>query len=42
MIEAKTGIRAVYLPLHVNAVPGVDDNFKLIDYLIDQINASII
>ncbi len=42
MIEAKTGIRAVYLPLHVNAVAGVDDNFKLIDYLIDQINAGLI
>ena len=41
MIEAKTGIKALYLPLHVNAVPGVDDNFKLIDYIIDQINANI-
>jgi len=41
MIEAKTGIKALYLPLHVNAIPGIDNNFKLIDYLIDQINANI-
>lgn len=41
MIEAKTGIKALYLPLHVNAVPGIDDNFKLVDYWIDQIKANI-
>ncbi|HBE40389.1 MAG TPA: hypothetical protein DDW27_04160, partial [Bacteroidales bacterium] len=41
MIEAKTGIKALYLPLHVNAIPGVDDNFKLVDYWIDQIKTNI-
>jgi zinc/manganese transport system substrate-binding protein len=41
MIEAKTGIKALYLPLHVNGIPGIDDNFKLVDYWIDQINANI-
>jgi len=41
MVEAKTGIKALYLPLHVNAIPGIDNNFKLVDYLIDQINANI-
>lgn len=41
MIEAKTGIKALYLPLHVNAVPGIDDNFKLVDYWIDQIKTNI-
>jgi len=41
MIEDKTGIKALYLPLFVDGIPGVDDNFKLVDYWIDQINASI-
>ena len=41
MIEAKTGIKALYLPLHVDAIPGIDNNFKLVDYWIDQINANI-
>lgn len=39
MIEEKTGIKPVYLPLYVNGIPGVDDNFKLVDYWIDNINA---
>ncbi len=41
MIEAKTGIKALYLPLFVNYSDGIDDNFKLIDYWIDQINTNI-
>lgn len=40
MIQEKTGILPVYLPLHVNALPGIDDSFRLVDYWIDQINAS--
>ena len=41
MIEEKTGIKALYLPLHVNGIPEVNDNFKLVDYWIDQINTNI-
>jgi len=41
MIQDKTGIKPVYLPLHVNALPGINDNFKLVDYWIDQINAAL-
>jgi len=41
MIEEKTGIKALYLPLFVNGLPGIDDNFKMVDYWIDQINANI-
>jgi ABC-type Zn uptake system ZnuABC Zn-binding protein ZnuA len=41
MIEEKTGIKALYLPLFVNGLPGIDDNFKLVDHWIDQINANI-
>jgi len=41
MVSEKTGIKPVYLPLYVNGIPGVEDNFKLVDYWIDQINASI-
>jgi ABC-type Zn uptake system ZnuABC Zn-binding protein ZnuA len=41
MIEDKTGIKALYMPLFVNGLPGIDDNFKLMDHWIDQINASI-
>jgi len=41
MIEAKTGIKAVYLPLFVNYNGGIDDNFRLIDYWINQINSNI-
>jgi ABC-type Zn uptake system ZnuABC Zn-binding protein ZnuA len=37
MIEDKTGIRAVYLPLFVKGVPGINDNFQLVDYWIEQI-----
>ncbi len=41
MIEDKTGIKALYLPLFVHGIPGIDDNFELMDYWIDQINANI-
>jgi zinc/manganese transport system substrate-binding protein len=41
MIEEKTGIKAIYLPLFVHGLPGIDDNFELLDYWIDQINANI-
>ena len=41
MIEEKTGIRALYLPLFVHGIPGIDNNFELMDYWIDQINANI-
>ncbi len=41
MIEEKTGIKAVFLPLFVHGVPGIEDNFDLLDYWIDQINANL-
>ncbi len=41
MIEAKTGIKALYLPLFVNEDSGIGDNFKLIDYWLDQIIKSV-
>jgi zinc/manganese transport system substrate-binding protein len=41
MIEAKTGIKALYLPLFVNADRGIDDNFELMDYWIQQILANL-
>ncbi len=40
-IAQKTGIQAVFLPLSVNAIPAVSDNFKLVDYWIDSINESL-
>ncbi len=41
MIEEKTGIKALYLPLFVHGTPGINDNFDLVNYWIDQINANI-
>lgn len=41
MIESKTGIKALFLPLFVHGIPEVTDNFKLVDYWIDQINEHI-
>jgi zinc/manganese transport system substrate-binding protein len=41
MIEEKTGIKALYLPLFVHGLPGIEDNFELMEYWIDQINANI-
>ena len=40
-IAQKTGIQAVFLPLSVNAIPAVPDNFKLVDYWIDAINSAM-
>lgn len=42
MIEAKTGIKALFLPYSVdNKLDGVTNNFQMIDYWIDQIKANI-
>lgn len=40
-IAQKTGIQALFLPLSVGATSEVTDNFKLVDYWIDQINDAI-
>lgn len=37
-ISQKTGIKALFLPLSVDAVPEVSDCFLLVDYWIDRIN----
>lgn len=41
MIEEKTGIRALFLPLFVHGIPQVNDNFQLVDYWIGQIKMHI-
>ncbi len=41
MIEDKTGIKAVYLPLFVQGSPEINDNFQLVDYWIDQVKMHI-
>ncbi len=41
MIEEKTGIKAVFLPLFVGGIPEVTDNFQLMDYWIEQIKINI-
>jgi len=41
MIEDRTGIKAVYLPVSVGGLPEITDSFQLIDYWIDQINANL-
>ena len=41
MIEDKTGIKALYLPLFVKGIPVIQDNFQLVDYWIRQINDNI-
>lgn len=40
-ISQKTGIRALFLPLSVGAVPEASDCFSLVDYWIDQINEAV-
>lgn len=40
-IAMKTGIKALNMPFSVDANPEVSDNFKLVDYWIDQINSAI-
>ncbi|MBN2356321.1 zinc ABC transporter substrate-binding protein [candidate division KSB1 bacterium] len=37
MIEARTGVKAVYLPISCGAVPGTENIFDLVDYWIDTI-----
>ena len=41
MIEDKTGIKALYLPLFVHGLEGVNDNFELVDYWINEILSNI-
>jgi len=41
MIESKTGIKALYLPLFTKSIEGVDDNFQLVDYWIKQVKENI-
>jgi len=41
MIESKTGIKALYLPLFTNSVEGVNENFQLVDYWIKQVKENI-
>jgi len=41
MIEEKTGIKALFLPLFVYGMEEINDNFQLVDYWIDQINTYI-
>ena len=41
MIENKTGIKALFLPLYVNGVTEATDNFELVDYWLDQVLANI-
>ncbi len=40
-ISQKTGIEALFLPFSVDGIPEVSDNFKLIDYWIEQINKAV-
>ena len=40
-ISQKTGIQALFLPLSVGAVPEASDNFKLMDYWINEILQAI-
>ncbi len=40
-IAQKTDIKAVFLPLSVDAFPELDDNFKLVDYWIKNINEAM-
>ncbi|MBN2415930.1 zinc ABC transporter substrate-binding protein [bacterium] len=40
-ISQKTGIKALFLPVSVGEDPDTSDNFKLMNYWIDSINAAI-
>lgn len=42
MIENRTGIKAVYLPLFVNHEMGIDNNFELVDYWITEIKQNLL
>lgn len=41
MIEDRTGIKAIYMPVHSTGLPEITDSFQLIDYWIDHINANL-
>lgn len=41
MIESKTNIKAVYLPLFVNSEIGINDNFELMDYWIKEVKNNL-
>ncbi len=41
MIESRTGIKALFLPMFVRGIPEIDNNFELVDYWIEQINANL-
>ena len=41
MIEAKTGIKAVYLPLFVSGLEEINNNFELVEYWIKEINNAV-
>ena len=41
MIEEKTGIKAVFLPLFVGGIEEVQNNFQLVDYWINQVSTNI-
>ena len=41
MIEQRTGIKAVFLPISVGGVPEANDNFELVDYWIGEIMAGL-
>jgi len=41
MIEDKTGIKAVYLPLFVNKDLGILNNFELLDHWINRLKENL-
>ncbi len=41
MIENRTGVKALFLPLFVEGMEGIENNFDLVDYWINQINTNI-
>lgn len=41
MISDKTGIKAVFLPLFVNTELGINNNFELMDFWIEQVKSSL-
>jgi zinc/manganese transport system substrate-binding protein len=41
MIENKTGIKALFLPVHATGITEIKNSFQLMDYWIDQINEAV-
>ncbi len=41
MIEDKTGIKALFMPLYVGAAEGINDNFQMMDFWIDHVLENI-